>query len=299
MSKVKSEPPRRRGRPPRKQPPQQKPKPQEGYTAPLYPGGREVRVSSVIFGFTLITATLVAGAAWMGGSLSQMEQRVGHWMDSSARSMGFAIEHIVITGVSEKIDSEIRNVIMIEPGENMFRADPQLIRERVESTRLVMNVRVNRYWPNRVIIVASPLEPVALMQQEQGFAAIDSLGGTARLQLPEEEDTLLKISGAGAPDAVGDLISALAPYPGLQAKISQANRIANRRWDIELASGHMIRFPDDVELDNSLKRLEAAHLEFSLLDRDPASIDLRAEERIFIQRRAPLTAGLSSRVKDG
>lgn len=297
MPKVKSETPRGRTRHPSKQ--QQKPKPQEGFTAQLYPGGREVRVSSVIFGLTLITAIMVAGAAWMGGSLSRMEQRMGHWMDSSARSMGFAIEHIVIEGVSEEIGREIRDAIMIVPGENMFRADPELIRTRAEATRLVMNVRVNRFWPNRVIIVATALEPVALFQQEEGFAAIDRLGGAARLQMPNEDEALLKIAGAGAPEAVTDLVAALTPYPGLEARISLATRIEERRWDLELSSGHVIRLPDDVLLADTLQRLEETHLEFSLLDRPAAVIDLRAGERIFLKPSAPLTSGLTVDLKNG
>lgn len=37
--------------------------------------GEEVRVSSVLFGFVMLIAIVVALAAWMGGSMSQIESR--------------------------------------------------------------------------------------------------------------------------------------------------------------------------------------------------------------------------------
>lgn len=260
---------------------------------------REVRVSSVIFGLTLIAATIVTGAAWMGGSLSRIEERMAHVMDSTARSMGFAIEHIVIEGVSKEIDDELRNAILIEPGENMFRADPKTLQQRAEATQLVMNVRVNRFWPNRVIIVASPRKPIALLRFDDSYAAIDRLGGAARIQLPDEDETLLKISGDGAPQAVGSLLEMLEDYPGLQARIVTAHRVEDRRWDIDLVSGHTLRFPDDVRLPAALVRLDETQRELSLLDRLPAVIDMRSESRMFIKLQTPLTAALRASVEDG
>jgi len=83
----------------------------------------EVRVSSVLFGLAILTALIVAAAAWMGGSLSQVERRVGHMMDSSARSLGLAVQYVSVEGVPEDLAEQIRFAALVEPGENMFRAD--------------------------------------------------------------------------------------------------------------------------------------------------------------------------------
>lgn len=267
--------------------------------AVAYDDVRDVRISHVLFGLVLIAGTMVTGAAWMGGSLSSFGQRWDGFLDSTSRSMGFAIEHIVIEGVSPAIDQKIRSAILIEPGEHMFKADPEMLRGRVESTELVMNVRVNRFWPNRVIIVASPREPIALLQFEDGYAAIDRTGGAARIELPNEEEQLLKITGSGAPQAVSALIDTLALYPGLAARIETAHRVSDRRWDLDLTTGHTLRLPDDLVLGEALQRLDEAQTELSLLDRYPAVIDLRSQDRMFIKLQSPLTAALQASVEDG
>ncbi|MGA1342959.1 MAG: FtsQ-type POTRA domain-containing protein [Hyphomonas sp.] len=126
--------------------------------------GEEVRVSSVIFGVVMLVAILVATAAWMGGSLSQIGARFGGFFDDSARLVGLDVKDVAVMGLNDTpvLAEEVRAAAMIEPGENMFRADPHLIRSRVEATQKVLNVRVHRLWPGQVVILADAAEPVAL-----------------------------------------------------------------------------------------------------------------------------------------
>ena len=61
--------------------------------------GEEVRASSVLFGLVMLIAIVVATAAWMGGSMSQIENRFAGFMDDSARMMGVSVNEVSVLGL--------------------------------------------------------------------------------------------------------------------------------------------------------------------------------------------------------
>ena len=63
--------------------------------------GEEVRVSSVVFGFVMLVAIVVATAAWMGGSISQVENRFASFMDDTARTVGISVNDVSIIGLEQ------------------------------------------------------------------------------------------------------------------------------------------------------------------------------------------------------
>ena len=56
----------------------------------------EVRISSVIFGLMMVTALIVAAAAWMGGSLSKVEMRFANAVDGVARTIGLSVDSVSV-----------------------------------------------------------------------------------------------------------------------------------------------------------------------------------------------------------
>ena len=125
--------------------------------------GEEVRVSSVVFGFVMLVAIVVATAAWMGGSMSQIENRFASFMDDTARTVGIAVNDVSIIGLEQDpaLAQDIRAAAMIEPGENMFRADPHVIRRRVEGTPTSRT-------PKNAPLVGIDLVVAVLVQDGQG-----------------------------------------------------------------------------------------------------------------------------------
>lgn len=165
--------------------------------------GEEVRVSSVLFGLVMLIAIVVALAAWMGGSMSQIENRFAGFMDDSARMAGVAVNEVAVLGLEQDpaLQQEVRDAAMIEPGENMFRADPYIIRRRVESTHKVLNVRVHRLWPDQVVIIADAAEPVALWHDGTEWTVVDGLGRVIPDEHADDHPDLVRIAGHGAPEA--------------------------------------------------------------------------------------------------
>ena len=251
---------------------------------PLYDPGEDVQVSSVLFGLAMMVAIIVSAAAWMGGSISKVENGVANSMDGFARSVGLSVENIVIYGLEADAELErlVRGAAMIEPGENMWRADPYAIRGRIEATRRVENVRVHRLWPGQVVILADRSEPVALFNDGQRWAVIDAKGRTLPGEAPENYLHLVKVAGEGAPGAVSKLIESVASSPELASRIAYATRVAERRWDLSLISGVVVRMPGDERLAQAVATLAAVDARVSLTQRSASVLDLRAEDHLFI-----------------
>lgn len=243
----------------------------------------DVSVSSVLFGLVMIAALVVATAAFMGGSLSQIGSKVDNTTDTMARSVGLAVSSVRVVGLDHDpvLKSDVRAAAMVEPGENMFRADPQAIRARVEATRKVVNVRVHRLWPDQIVIMADPAEPMALYHDGEDWRVIDTLGRTLDDD-PLEHAGLPRLTGEGAPAAALDLVVQLDMVPELAGELAYAERVAERRWNLHMESGTVALMPRDVELGDALVRLDNLQFDTGLADRGLARLDLRQRGPIYL-----------------
>ena len=247
--------------------------------------GDEVRVSSVLFGIVMLIAILVATAAWMGGSMSQIGSRFSGFIDDTARLVGLDVRDVAIIGLDHNpaLAGEIRAAAMIEPGENMFRADPYLIRQRVEATNKVLNVRVHRLWPGQVVILADAAQPVALWHDGHDWKVVDALGRLLPDEEPENHPGLLHLAGVGAPEAAPLLTRALTGAPDINATVAVATRVGERRWDMRFVGGVTVRLPEDAELEDALDRLAALQVRTALTQRPLELIDLRSRNRVYLR----------------
>jgi cell division protein FtsQ len=251
------------------------------------------QISSVIFGLVMVVALIVAGAAMLGGSLSQMGQRWGSAMDSASRSVGLSVDTVEVIGLEHvpALARQIKAAAMIEPGENMFRADPHLIRARVEDTRLVAKVRVYRLWPDTVMIYADAAEPTALWNDGDRWQVVDSLGRLMPKARPSDHLDLVKSIGIGGPEAIPTLEKAFALAPDLRAHTDHARRVAGRRWDLVLKSGAIVKLPADESIIPSLDRFALINANSDLAQRPVSIIDLRVAGRIFLTPVSPTLGG--------
>lgn len=255
----------------------------------------EVQASSILFGLAILTALIVAAAAWMGGSLSQLERRAGHMLDSAARSTGLAVQYVSVEGVSDEIADELRFAALVEPGENMFRADPHLVRKRIEATGRVVNVQVHRFWPDHILILADAVEPVALWRDpaaiDAKWAVVDGLGRVMS-EPPQDQNALVRVVGAGADEAAPLLASELEEFPQLSARIAWAERVSEERWDLKFDTGVVAQLPRDASQGQAIRRLAFLDRDTQVLNRPVRQIDMRHSEQVYLSPERPATASL-------
>ena len=242
------------------------------------------QISSVIFGLVMVVALIVAGAAMLGGSLSQIGKRWGSAMDGVSRSVGLSVGTVEVIGLEHvpAIARDVKFAAMIEPGENMFRADPHAIRRRVEGTQLVTKVRVYRLWPDTVMIYANAAEPTALWNDGERWAVVDSLGRLMTRVRATDHAELTRAVGIGAPEAVPVLETAFEIAPSLRSETDYARRVASRRWDLVLKSGAVMKLPVDEHLTESMEFFATVGTSAELARRPLSVIDLRIGGQVFL-----------------
>ncbi len=242
------------------------------------------QISSVIFGLVMVVAMIVAGAAMLGGSLGQMGQRWGSAMDGASRSVGLSVDTVEVIGLEHvpAVARQVKASAMVEPGENMFRADPHIIRRRVEDTRLVANVRVYRLWPDTVMIYADAAEPMALWNDGETWTVVDSLGRLMPRVRPQDHADLIRTVGIGGPEAAPALERAFTVMPSLRQEVDYARRVAGRRWDLVLKSGALVKLPNDESIAPSILSFARMDEAGELTRRPLAAIDLRVSGRVFL-----------------
>ena len=253
----------------------------------------EVRISSVLFGLAMLIALTVAAAAWMGGSLSQIESRFANAVDGAARSVGLGVVDVQVYGLEHdpQLEGLVRGAAMIEPGENMFRANPFIIRGRIEQTGRVLNVRVHRLWPGQIIILADKADATAMMMEDGAGVLFDALGRQVAPAPEQSYADLLVLEGQGAPVALPGLLGALVEAPSLARQVETARRVAGQRWTLVLRSGLEVKLPSDADLETAIKRFEALERRTTLSGRNIAAIDLRAPGSVFITPNTTKTIG--------
>lgn len=252
---------------------------------PPEPEYQRADATSVVFGLVMVLAVIVAGAALIGGSLAKVGDRMDAALDGAASTAGFAIEDVKVVGLEghPSLEGMVARMSEIEPGENMFRVDPHDIRRRVVSTGQVTNARVYRLWPNQILIHASPAEPVALWHDGKSWTVIDSLGKKVDGLDPRQHASLLRLSGAGAPDGVQALLHALSRNDGIVSEVSYAQRVSARRWDLKLRNGLTIQLPADAKIDRAAAQLASLDASTRLTDRSVSRIDLRVPGRVYLK----------------
>lgn len=211
------------------------------------------QLSTYAFGTVTAGAVMVAVAAWMGGSLASIDERIQNGWDSTAKATGFTVANIVIDGLDPRTKADVLNAVGLEAGENMFRADPFLLKERIESAvENVSDVRVLRQWPNDIWIVAENRRPLALWQSEGEWQVIDQAGKVMVSEKVSDYADLPRVIGPAGGYAAPELLEQLKFHPEIADHLDSATRVGGRRWDLKLDTGLEISLPEDAQIDQAL-----------------------------------------------
>lgn len=244
------------------------------------------QLTSIIYGLVMVVAIIVAGAALLGGSMGQVGQRWSAGVDGFAKATGLSLKNVELIGLEHVPDvaRQVRIAVMIEPGENMFRADPYNIKRRVEATQLVQKVSVHRLWPDTVMIYATSVEPIALWHNDGDTVLVDSLGrpvphASGSVSAP----SLLQAFGTDAINHVPALVAALSEAPNVRPQIDYARRVSSRRWDLILKSGAIVQLPGDEAMPAAITRLARLEAQSALSRRPLTKIDLRLAQAVYLK----------------
>jgi cell division protein FtsQ len=116
---------------------------------------------------------------------------------------------------------------------------------------------------------------------------VDGLGRLLPGAKAEDHPDLLRLAGAGAPEAAPQLVAALARAQDINGRVAVATRIGERRWDMRFVNGVTVRLPEDEALDPAIERLARLQVRTALTQRPLEMIDLRSRGRVYLRPSEP------------
>ncbi len=216
------------------------------------------------------------------GQGASFRERMG---DATAR-LGLRVAQVIIDGRSKTPEPLLRAAIGVAPGDAILGWSVQAARGRIESINWVQSAVVERRLPDTIYVKLTERRPFAVWQHEGKFRLIDNQGQVVTdSDVADFAGQLPLVVGAGAPAAAAKLLEALAAQPTIQARVTAAVRVGERRWNLRLANGTDVLLPEGADA-QALARLAELQAQHALLDRPLQAIDMRLPDR-FVFRPMP------------
>ncbi len=241
--------------------------------------GALAAVCAVVFGI-LFQAHIAAAAR---AATERVAARLVSGLNSLASGMGFAVREVLVVNRGETPRQDILATLGLAVGDSMMALDLDAIRTRVESLGWVKHATVERVLPGRVVIYLAEREPAAVWQENQQYYLVDATGAIIGPHDPARFPGLKIITGGpSARFQTGALLDLLQDAPELRENVSGAIWVGQRRWDLQLNNGIVIRLPEQ-QPGEMLHRLRELVRTRDLLNLDIDVIDARLPERITIR----------------
>ncbi len=203
---------------------------------------------------------------------------------ATADSPWMPVQTVTISGQYHTRKADMYDAMNIREGASMFDADPMALRMRLEAMDWIDTASVARDWPSSLRVVVVEKEPYAFWQTKGVFWLIDRRGRTITKDNVAEFSGLPVVVGDGAPVRAAELIELLLKFPVVQRQVKASVRVGDRRWDLHLKTGVVVRLPEDG-VEEALHRLTVLEQEQKIFERDIETIDLRLPDRMVIKPR--------------
>ena len=232
---------------------------------------------------------------YYSGFLAKKWNLITQSVQSGLKDAGFTLNEILITGRNRtsitdvcqilEIPQESCHDLSVPKGRVITTFDIKEIQEKFKKLPWVKNVVVRRQLPDILYIDLVEKKPIALWQNNKKYYPLDEQGNVVEAQCPECSEYLLLIVGHNAPKQTPHLIEQLEKHESIYNRIQSAKWVDDRRWDLyidDINNGKKVLLPD-LDLEESLNRLENLQKTKNVLDRQIELLDLRLDDRIIIK----------------
>ncbi len=247
-----------------------------------FPGLRLLRSIPRGVGSASVLALLaIAGLTGMifGGHLDRIRSQNGSLLDFAARTAGFAIQAVQISGNKELSQDEIIAISGISSRDSALLLDAAAVRARLLAQPLIAEASVKKLLPGRVVIALTEREPFALWQMD-GAVKIVSVDGTVIDDMRDDRFLRLPhVVGQGANKRAKEYAALLEAVPELRPDVRAGILVSERRWTLKMTNGVEVKLPEVGAVD-VLKSLVALNKSDRVLAKDIISVDLRVPGRV-------------------
>lgn len=231
-----------------------------------------------------VAGLLVLSIAGLGalGRLDEIGAALETGLDARLARSGYAVRSVDVAGAQQLNAETIAMAIGVEADRSLLAIDPAAARERIEALSWVSEASVIRLWPDRVSVILSEREPFALWQSEGAHRVIDHTGTVIEAADPRDYAHLPRVVGEGANAEAAEILDLLTRQPVIDALVTHAVRVGDRRWNLRLVAGGDILLPESDPA-SALALLATLQGERGVLNLDAQAFDLRTEGELVIR----------------
>jgi cell division protein FtsQ len=160
--------------------------------------------------------------------------------------------------------------------------DVDAARQAIEAMPWIEKATIVKEYPNRVRIAVVEKQPFALWQRDKDLWIVDHDGKEIVPYATTRFTDLPFVVGPGAAREASDILDKMALVPELDTRVKAYVRVGDRRWDLRLDNGVVVRLPElePIEAAAAVMRLDRTE---GLLSRDIVSVDMRLEDRVVVK----------------
>jgi cell division protein FtsQ len=203
-------------------------------------------------------------------------------VDVLAEPLGLSIDSVDVTGFSETSEIDLLQTLWMTGAQTLPALDVDAARQAIEAMPWIEKATIVKEYPNRVRIAVVEKQPFALWQRDKDLWIVDHDGKEIVPYATTRFTDLPFVVGPGAAREASDILDKMALVPELDTRVKAYVRVGDRRWDLRLDNGVVVRLPElePIEAAATVMRLDRTE---GLLSRDIVSVDMRLEDRVVVK----------------
>jgi cell division protein FtsQ len=235
---------------------------------------------SILIALSLIA--LVSVGFIKADSLKILGEHLTEQTIAWSAKQGFTIQRLDVAGRKQVSAQEMLKTLQAQSGTPIFSYCPQKAAARLSENPWFKTVFVERRLPDTVFVRVEERIPAARWQVRGKLAVIDVEGIVLTTENLGLYNDLPIIIGQEARHKVIDLFNLLQGEPSISKQLAAATWIGNRRWNLNLKNGIVIKLPSQ-DATRALSAFVALDKQDKILERDIVSVDLRLDGQVTLQ----------------
>ena len=217
-------------------------------------------------------------------------------------SVGLKATDVVLTGQVETAEQELVAALKLDQQGSLLGFDAALARQRLKELPWVKDVAIRKLYPGKITVAVAEKRAAAVWQHQDRLTVVEQTGkpiakfGIADI-LNNRFSHLPHLVGKGASQSASEILPLVARHPNLAGRVKAYTRIADRRWDLQMANGILVKLPE-TNFDASLERLSALTESERLLERQISVVDMRLHDKLVLRLQPEAAEMRATFVKD-
>ncbi len=230
----------------------------------------------------LILGGALVGLGWLAqvsGATAVVSDRFAH----VASNAGFKLARVEVRGTERMNSMAVHERAFGQRDLAMTRVDTAGLRDELLGLPWVQDARVSRQLPDLLVVNIVERQPHAVLRRADRLMLIDPTGVELEPISAADAADYLLIEGPGAQSQVQALDTLLDSAPALKARVTGAEWVGNRRWNLTFETDQRLALPEGED------RAAAALISFAqadgvhrLIGGEVASFDMRNPPRMYM-----------------